>query len=229
MEIKDVITVNLLEAYFDNMSYCDEMVLHIMSHPEDSKKRNLLQEAGFVIDEKFPKKMVLKAKWEHFAEKKRKKIQDKIKFFLERLGLPFEDIDSKLFYTELMVDEFNVVIYILSDEYEGGHNIIKFFSYLAAPPEINRDVVRYLLELNFRSSYGSFCVDPDGNILIINSKAGHCINEGDIEIFLKSSAMSIIKYTEEIIALFGGDEIFDCILRTKPEFPSDYRYLLLEK
>ena len=111
-------------------------------------------------------------------------------------------------------------IYILVDEYERGHNKIKFFSYLAAPPVINREVVRYLLELNFHSSYGSFCVDPEGNILIINTKLGPSIDERDIEIFLKSSAMAIIKYTEEIISIFGGDCLFDCILRQKPEFSS---------
>jgi len=228
VEKRDAITGKLLEAYFDNMNYCDEIVLYIITDPEDVSRRNLLREFGFEADEKFPRKMVLKSKWGHFSEKKRNKILESINFSLKKLGLAFEEIEKDLFYTKLLVDNITVVIYIVVEKYEKRDYIIKFFSYLAVPAGLNIGIIRYLLELNYSSFYGNFCIDPDGRILMINSKIGQAIDERDIEIFIKQSIMVIIKYTEEIIDRFGGTRIFDVILRNKPFIPSDYKYLFLK-
>ena len=216
------ITMDLMEAYFDSLSYCDEIILYTTADQANSSRRECLAKTGFTQDGRFPKKMVLRTGWNFFSERKIHKIINKIKTFLQKTGLPCNDIDRGLIYTELL----GMIIYILVDLRKEEYCSIKFFGYIARLNEISDELIKFLLKLNFDSSYGSFSIDPDWNILVMKNKLGPDINEKDIEISIKSIAMAISKYSESVICRFGEENLLDAILIKKPDFPMNYRYLL---
>jgi len=218
---EETVIQELLNTYFDNLTYCDELHIYINVGVSDSRKKQLFSKLGFNVDSKFPKKMVMRLKREELVGKKLVKVSQKIKNLLTDMGLPFNEIDDNLIYTELL----NVIIYILIDG-QPDYVTVKFFAYLVALPEITQELVRDLLELNFHTTYGSFGIDRECNLLIINSKLAKSVNLKDMELTLKSIAMTVLRYNDLIIYKYKGESLFDCVLQERPEFPNNYRYLL---
>ncbi len=222
LSYNEEITMELMEAYFDSLTYCDEIILYTTADPANSSRRECLGKTGFTPDGRLPKKMVLRTGWTFFSERKIRKINDKIRSFLQKTGLPCNDIDTGLIYTELL----EMIIYILVDLRKEEYCSIKFFGYIAGLNEISDELIKFLLQLNFDSHYGSFSIDRDWNILVMKNKLGPDITEKDIELSIKSIAMAMSKYSEAIICRFGEENLLDAILIKKPDFPVNYRYLL---
>ncbi|OQA14408.1 MAG: hypothetical protein BWY64_03252 [bacterium ADurb.Bin363] len=216
------IIMDLMEAYFDSLTFCDEMILYTTAEIGDTERRDMLKNLGFQVDNKLPKKWGLKAPWSFFSERKKNKILNGMKLFLEKAGLPWTEIDDTLIYTELL----GMVIYILVETSNKDYSTIRFFGYIATLPEISEELVKMLLKLNFDS--GTFCVDSDWNVLVTKSKLGPFINDKDIELSIKSIAMAMSRYGDIILSKSGGENLFDCILIKKPLVPLNYRYLLEE-